>query len=168
LSYAGRSGYSPGVLTGADITLWCLIMESYFFWLTSTFYCTDTNSGTASQAAPHERRLGGFFVHPVAPYIFSSGTIARVKRGLDPEARAASGSPGFEPGLVVTFAVLLPSVPLRPHEIINKKRIFFPVLFWDLSFRSGTAFAYGGRILNPLAQGPSDWLYSNEKKPGKQ
>jgi hypothetical protein len=39
-------------------------------------------------------------------YIFSTETIARVGRGLDPEARAALGSPGFEPGLVVTFAVL--------------------------------------------------------------
>ena len=78
------------------------IIKGYFFgW--PALYCTDTNSGTASQAAPHERRLGGFFVHPVAPYIFSTGTIARVGRGLDPEARAASGSPGFEPGLVVTF-----------------------------------------------------------------
>ena len=36
--------------------------------------------------------------------------------GLDPEARAASGSPGFEPGLVVTFAVLLPTAPLRPYN----------------------------------------------------
>jgi hypothetical protein len=54
-------------------------------------YCTNTNSGTASQAAPHELSLWGFFVHPVAPYIFSTETIACVGRGLDPEARTASG-----------------------------------------------------------------------------
>ena len=73
------------------------------------------NSGTASQAAPHERRLRGFFVHPVAPYVLSTGTIARVGRGLDPEARAASESPGFEPGRAVTFAGMLPTAPLRPR-----------------------------------------------------
>ena len=50
----------------------------------------------------------------MAPYIFSTGTIARVGRGLDPEARASSGSPGIEPGLVVTFAVLLPTAPPQP------------------------------------------------------
>ena len=59
----------------------------------------------------------------MAPYIFSTGTIARMGRGLNPEARAASGSPGFEPGLVVTFAVLLPTAPLRPpYSLINYAR----------------------------------------------
>ena len=53
----------------------------FFGW--PALYCTNTDSGTASQAAPHERSLWGFFVHPVAPYIFSTGTIAQVGRGLD-------------------------------------------------------------------------------------
>jgi hypothetical protein len=87
-----------------------LELQFCFGWL--ALYCTDTNSGISSQAAPHERSLGGFFVHPVPPYIFSIGTIARAWRGhcLNLEARAASGSQGFEPGLVVAFAVTLPTV----------------------------------------------------------
>ena len=58
----------------------------------------------------------------MAPYNFPLEPSPAL--GLDPEARAASGSPGFEPGLVVVFAVTLPTAPLRPTYLPKKYRGF--------------------------------------------
>ena len=57
-------------------------------------------------------------------YVLFTGTIARVGRGLDPEARATLGLPGFEPGRAVTIAVMLPTAPLRPRSIVK----YWPII----------------------------------------
>jgi hypothetical protein len=65
---------------------------------------------------PISAASGGLCVHPVASCLFSTGTIARVGRGIDPEARAASGSPGIEPGRAVAFAAMFQTSLLQPHQ----------------------------------------------------
>ena len=67
----------------------------YFLFGWPALYCTDTNSGTASQAAPHERRLGGFFVHPVAPYIFFHWNHRARGEGPRPRSQGRFGIAGI-------------------------------------------------------------------------
>jgi hypothetical protein len=84
----------------------------FCFWLTSTclhrYKFGNGIAGCTARARPPR----GIFIHPVAPCIFSTGTIAREGQGHYPEARAASCSPGFKPGQVVAW-------PLSPPKYLT-------------------------------------------------